>query len=226
MEGSHQPHVADGLRAIHAVITRGLEVARNEAAPFQGSAGSDPAAKKGFSDYVGVLAKVANAHHLTEEELAFPYFRDLIPDMPIDELKVDHKRMEPLIAGFADASTRMSQTEDPAAVSAAAADVAQTALEFLEIWDRHIVTEEAYWTRERMAGLVTPEEDARLDRLFAEHDQKLAQPDSMVVPFLLYNLPPERRSVFSDEMPEMVIRELVPVVWKQQWQAMAPYLLV
>jgi hypothetical protein len=47
----------------------------------------------------------------------------------------------------------------------------------------------------------------------------------LVVPFLLYNLPPEERAVFSQGMPPIVIQELVPVAWKEKWSPMKPFLL-
>ena len=43
--------------------------------------------------------------------------------------------------------------------------------------------------------------------------------------FLLYNLPAPERKVFSAGMPDELLQTLVPVVWKEQWQAMAPFLL-
>jgi hypothetical protein len=46
-----------------------------------------------------------------------------------------------------------------------------------------------------------------------------------VVPFLLYNLPPEERAIFSQGMPPVVTQELVPVVWKEKWSPMKPFLL-
>jgi hypothetical protein len=46
-----------------------------------------------------------------------------------------------------------------------------------------------------------------------------------MVPFLLYNLPPEDREVFSQGLPVEIIQHFVPVVWKEQWASMTPFLL-
>ena len=50
-------------------------------------------------------------------------------------------------------------------------------------------------------------------------------PDSLAVPFLLYNLPPEERAMFARPMPFIVTRLLVPFVWKKRWALMRPFLL-
>jgi hypothetical protein len=45
------------------------------------------------------------------------------------------------------------------------------------------------------------------------------------VPFALYNLPDEERAILARTMPPKVIDELVPVVWKEKWAPMQPFLL-
>ena len=226
MEESHQPHLAVSLRAVHTVITRALEITRTEALSLQREDPIDPTRVRGFGDYVGVLATVVDAHHRTEDDLAFPYFRELLPDMPINKLMADHKRMETLIERFADASRRMVPSAQREVISAAATDIAQTAGDLLEIWGLHIAIEEQYWSRQTIDSVISAEENARLNRLYLEYDQKLAQPASVVVPFMLFNLPPDERGVFTDEMPEEVTGHLVPEVWKPEWEAMTPFLLV
>jgi hypothetical protein len=44
-------------------------------------------------------------------------------------------------------------------------------------------------------------------------------------PFLLYNLPTEERAIIAQAMPPIVTRQLVPVVWKEKWEPMSPFLL-
>jgi hypothetical protein len=43
---------------------------------------------------------------------------------------------------------------------------------------------------------------------------------------LLYNLHEQDRQVFSQGMPAEVLQNLVPIVWKDKWASMAPFLLV
>jgi hypothetical protein len=48
---------------------------------------------------------------------------------------------------------------------------------------------------------------------------------SLGVPFVLYNLPAQERAIQARTMPSAVVEELVPVVWKEQWAPMQPFLL-
>jgi hypothetical protein len=45
------------------------------------------------------------------------------------------------------------------------------------------------------------------------------------VPFILYNLSAEDRAIMAQQMPPAVSQELVPIVWKEQWAPMVPFLL-
>ena len=76
-----------------------------------------------------------------------------------------------------------------------------------------------------MGPLLAPEEHTRLSGLFAEHGRKHMSPDYLIVPFLLYNLPPEERAIFARTMPLILTRLLVPLVWKKKWAPMLPFLL-
>ena len=58
-----------------------------------------------------------------------------------------------------------------------------------------------------------------------ELSQQHSGPAHWVVPFLLYNLPPDRRAVFARPMPLVVTRLLVPIVWRRKWAPMRPFLL-
>lgn len=211
MNGQHQPNMVESVRAIHAVITQGIKVVLDKAA-FDGPGGPDYAASgDGFSKYVLGLGQVLNGHHLTEDELAFPYFRDKLPDMPFDKLSADHRRMVPIIQRLEGGKTAQA--------------IEQAAEELDAIWGPHRETEEGYWTRDRLDRVLEPAEETKLDRMFAEHSQRNSTPDYLVVPFLLFNLPEDQRWVFADEFPAVVMQELLPKAWKPQWGAMAPFLL-
>ena len=78
---------------------------------------------------------------------------------------------------------------------------------------------------DRLGVLIDREEHIRLSGLFVEHGRKHMGPDYLVVPFLLYNLPPEERAILARMMPPIVTQQLVPMVWKAQWAPMLPFLL-
>jgi hypothetical protein len=45
------------------------------------------------------------------------------------------------------------------------------------------------------------------------------------VPFLLYNAEAEDRAFYVNAMPPELTQQLVPIVWKDEWAAMKPFLL-
>lgn len=219
------PNLAVSLRATHAVITRGLGVAKERADGFGAAGLPDDRVAQGFADYVTVLATVLNAHHLTEDELAFPHFRDLIPGMPFERLSAEHRQMLPLLERLKSSADRMRESAGREAAAGPLGDIHGAAFDLITIWGPHIEVEESYWTPETARRLMSPEENARLIGLFAEHTMTNSKPDFLVVPFMIFNLPPEQRNVFTAGMPEVVTEQLVPVAWKEQWSPMTPFLL-
>ena len=222
MSETHKPDLAASLIRVHLVITRALGVTIEHSQSFAQQGFSDAQTQLGFVSYVQSLASFLNAHHLTEDKVVFPYFRNKVPDSPIDLLMSQHQQMVALL------------DEIKVAIEKAATDLqARDALNSLfrastklnGIWHPHIATEEGYFTSKWIDALVNPEEQTKLIRLSAEHSQKLSTPDYLVTPFVLYNLPPRERTIMSHEMPPLVTQQLVPVVWKDKWQPMSSFLL-
>lgn len=77
----------------------------------------------------------------------------------------------------------------------------------------------------RIVALIDAKEDETLARAAGQHSRQHAGPDHLVVPFLLHNLPPERRAALARFMPPVVTRLLVPIVWRRKWAPMRPFLL-
>lgn len=50
---------------------------------------------KGFTMYVKCLSSMLHAHHLTEDELTFPYFQRLLPDASFETLSAQHQETIP-----------------------------------------------------------------------------------------------------------------------------------
>jgi hypothetical protein len=94
-----------------------------------------------------------------------------------------------------------------------------------EFWHPHIQIEEEHFTVGKLGAAFPPDEQIRLIKLFMEHSQQHAKPDFLVVPFLLYNLPLDQRSALAGAMPPVVTEQLVPIVWKEKWEPMKPFLL-
>jgi hypothetical protein len=91
------PNIAEDLLCIHAVITRGLNVSIEKGRLFAQGGYPDASARQGFIAYVESLVSVVHAHHLTESDLFFPYFRDKLPDAPFDLLVTQHRDLEPVL---------------------------------------------------------------------------------------------------------------------------------
>ena len=77
-----QSNVGVSLICIHQIITRGLTIAQERCVEYERNGFPTLATMHGFVCYVRSLASVMNAHHSTEDDLAFPDFRSLITDAP------------------------------------------------------------------------------------------------------------------------------------------------
>ena len=216
------PNIGADLARMHSIITRGLDVAIEYSQSFAQRGYPDAPTREGFISYVRSLASVLHAHHLTEDDLAFPYFRDKMPDTPFDSLTADHQEMTPLLEKI---DGLIENVEADAQAAEPLNDLNGALTQVRDLWHPHIELEEDHLSPEKADELLGMEEQIELGKKFAQHNQEHAGPDHLVVPFLLYNLPPEERAIFSQGMPPIVIQELVPVVWKEKWSPMKPFLL-
>ena len=87
---NEESNIAVSFRNIHNIITRALSVSIENAALFIQQDAQGKTDLGGFFNFNWALTSVVNAHHLTEEEIAFPYFQVLMPDAPYDELSETH----------------------------------------------------------------------------------------------------------------------------------------
>ncbi|MGB8357624.1 MAG: hypothetical protein WCD55_03330, partial [Bacteroidales bacterium] len=70
--------VVEGLLIIHKIISRGLSISIRKCDEYLGKQGIPSGETTGFSMYVSTLKWVTHAHHLSEDEIIFPYFKDYI----------------------------------------------------------------------------------------------------------------------------------------------------
>lgn len=222
MTNPELPNVAADLVRIHGVITRGLQVALEGSKTLYRAGYPDDSTRDGYVDYVRTLVSVTHGHHLTEDDVAFPYFRELLPGAPWDALTEQHGEMQALLDQIeAAVDALLADLEDRGGLLALLAALVRLS----ELWRPHIQTEEAHLSVAKGAELVSLDEHIRLAQLFGQHSQEHAGPDYLVVPFMLYNMPPEDRAVMAGNMPPIVTQQLVPVVWKDKWAPMKPFLL-
>ena len=216
------PNVALDLLRIHSIITRGLNVATEKSQVFAQDGFLESSTQEGFVCYARSFISVLHAHHLTENELGFPYLREKLPDAPYDLLIAQHQELVHILEQIKVAIEEVAAGPQGAA---SLAKLNEGLRRIGEMWHPHIGIEQDHFAPDKVGPLLAPEEHIRLSKLFAGHSRKNSGPDYLVVPFLLYNLPPEERAIFARPMPFIVTRLLVPLVWKAKWAPMLPFLL-
>ena len=88
--------IARDFLRIHSVITYALKVSIERSESYAQEGYPDATTRKGFTSYVRCLSALLYAHHITEDDLAFPYFWEKLPDLPVDLLeRGDHVAQKP-----------------------------------------------------------------------------------------------------------------------------------
>jgi hemerythrin-like domain-containing protein len=221
MPEQNATYISSSLLAIHSIITRGIKVSIESAEEFSRRSFPSTKGREGFINYVRAFASVVNSHHLTEDELAFPYFKDKLPEAPFELLSSQHKQMVPILGEIKSAAD-LCQEEGEVEMGLLNLGGALTRID--QIWQPHIKVEENAIVS-KVDTLLPAEEQLRLVKLWSEHSAKHSDPPYLTIPFMLYNLPLEVRQVFGAGMPAEVTQNLVPVVWKEKWESMIPFLL-
>ena len=214
--------IADNFQMIHNIITRGLQVSiDNLDAVIKGKTQLHEK-PQGLYNYILSLAVILHSHHNTEDELVFPYFKKILPNAPYARLNADHLVVSGLLGELHAALKKCEKDEQ---TDSELGKMLLALIQINEMWHPHIQVETEEFLGKADA-LIAPEEQMRLIALFSEHGQKLSQPPFLVIPFLIFNLPADEREKFTRGIPAEVTGHLVPVVWKDQWESMKPYLLM
>lgn len=222
MSDPSSPNVAVILFISHKVVTRALGVSIDKAKEFLQDGFRDELLKEGYVKYIKAFIPVLESHHMTETDLAFPYFRNLVPEMPYDFLNVQHDIMAKYLDEIMDAIRRVESVQW---VTSGLTELLLALGALNEMWHPHIQIEETNLNAEKVAALIDREEHLRLIALYAQHFQEHFGPPQLAVPFILFNLDPGPRTILTQVMQEETVNHLVPVVWKDQWASMKPFLL-
>jgi hypothetical protein len=221
MTGTDEPNLAQDLVRIHKVITRGLTVGLSEAERFWRQGFPDDRLRQGFTDYVRALVAVLGAHHMGEDEVAFPVLRVCVPAAPYEDLYAAHREIGALLGPVRKATDK---------VAAGGGEADLTALiDYLQRvsspWHPHYRLEEEHFSEEALAAAMDKAAQASASAAMAKHSQDHASPAYLVLPFVLYNLEAEDRAAMAATLPSTVVEDLIPKVWKGQWAPMEPFLL-
>jgi hypothetical protein len=176
----------------------------------------------GFALYLKTLAGVLHQHHSAEDEIAFPFLRDKLPDLPFEDLIAEHEQMEEILGEL----DPILDDLQGGAGEGPALDAASAALSRLaEIWPGHIAVEETGVSTGKLVSIVGPEALGGWLAEMGQHRPHGAPPDPVGIPFVLYNLSEEDRALMAQQMPPAVIQELLPGPWKEHWAPMRTFLL-
>ncbi len=214
MSEKPKPNIGQDLQRIHRVITRGLTVALQNCQAFTESGFPDDTTREGFWKYCQGLEANAHGHHMTEDDLFFPFLRERMPGTDFDELMTEHQEMHTILAEMRAARETGSLASMQRALSKMA-----------DLWHPHIQKEETEFSPDIAAEVMTIPEHIEMAQKAAAHSQQYSQPAPLAVPFLLYNLEGGDRAHYLAVMLPEVTQQLVPVVWKDEWASMKPFLL-
>lgn len=214
------PNLAADLIRIHKVITRGLNVSLVKGSEYLQSGFSQPQVLQGYSSYTHSLVSVLDAHHTGEDTIAFPEFRNLIPSAPYAKLAYDHNQIERFLAPMPPAITELSDDAHKGLL-----EIVDNLRKISEVWEPHIQLEERYFSEENFNAVMALEDQRRISEAAGKHSQEHSGPPYWVVPFILYNLEGHERTLMAAGFPPVIMEEMIPKVWADQWAPMKPLLL-
>jgi len=219
---SNKPNIGVLMIRIHNAVTRGLNSALKNSESYIANGYPDAAIQNGFITYARALAWVINAHHQSEDNVVFPYLRLKLPSAPVDKLSADHKKMDVFLEKMQESLNMMAvQPQGGEPLKKFNAAVA----EIFSIWGPHIRIEVENLYEENIPdSVMNTDEQINLMKSAAGFSMKVEDP-GMLLPFILYNLKGEDRAYLEHTLPPFFLQELVPVVWKEKWEPMKPFLL-
>lgn len=213
----HEPNLATGLLCTHHIITRALDVSIK----YLSDGLIDENLKKGFIDYIQSFKTVLTTHHHLETQKIFPYFRDKIPDLPVDQLNREHGKIGVLLNEI---DGIISDTDDELLSENSLEQINTALIGINEVWHPHIEVEEKYFTLEIMDRLLDKEETIRLLESYKPFIMERYKPDYLVLPFQFYNLSPKEREIWARQLPEVITKKMIPIDWKNEWTPMTEFL--
>jgi hemerythrin-like domain-containing protein len=219
---SNTPNIGVLMVHIHNAVTRGLDVAIERSAAFIKDGYPDAKTQDSFITYARTLGLLINAHHLTEDNVVFPYLRLKLPKAPFKKLSADHKKMDGLLKDIQIACNMMA-VQPQGGEPLKNLNIAVTGIS--EIWHPHIAIELFnIYEAKRTEDVMSTDEQIKLMTDAAMYSMKEGDPGYMV-PFILYNLQGDDRAYMEHTLPAPFLKELIPVVWKNKWEPMKPFIL-
>ena len=211
-------HLSKGLDLIHRVLSRPLDIGISHIDSCLSSKKVDMENHEGFKDYIRSLATVFNAHHHGEDEILFPTFEKKIKNADFSILKKQHKELHPLMVQI----TTKIEVDNPSLYQYK--EIRNLLKETKDLWIKHRDEEEQIVELE-MEPVMSLADQIELNKELSKHGQSMSEPANLVLPFLIYNLEGAERDEFTNDMPWILKKLILPIVWKSKWEKMRPFLL-
>ena len=218
---TNNPSLAQDLIRIHMVITRSLEVGLQKGEEFLKTGFAIPEELLGYSSYIHCFEAVLGSHHKGEDLIAFPEFRKVLPQAPYDQLSIDHHSVEMLLATLPPAIAELSSNKPNKGLQV----IVDTLSQISKVWYPHIQLEEENFAQEKLDAVLTIEEQNNISVASSKFSQEHSNPPYWVIPFILFNLEPVERAKMAAFLPPVIMNELIPVIWRDQWAPMKPLFL-
>ncbi len=154
-----RPNLAEDFRRVHSVITRGLTIALGQTQTLIDKQDNEVATLDGFLDYLRSLTSFLHAHHLMEDELAFPTFQKKKLDAPYTGLMNDHKKMVKILDDLNPHIQELAQSRQDITVTRHIHLLLQ---KLYNLWDPHLKIEESHFTQDNIDSRFTPEEQRQM----------------------------------------------------------------
>lgn len=214
--------LANYFLVVHKVISRGVDISNAHIDGFIKDGFPNENINEGYLNYVHGLTVLFDSHHKTEDDIAFPFFQEKLPNTHFEWLLEDHD----LITGFIeelqpvlDALKKREQVEINFVLCK------EVLLKISDRWYGHIGLEEDEFIN-LIDDLISYEERARLITQFGNYNFELLQPHHLSFPFMLYNLEPQDQQHILNAYPKEWFADLNTPDWRSEWESMIPLLLV
>lgn len=209
----------DYFLLIHKVISRGIKGSLDGVRIFIESGFPDKETRQGYWNFVKMTSLMLDTHHRTEDEIAFPYFQENLPETHFEWLFEDHQLITEFLEELAPIMDSLENDE-----------VAQTNLEKLNAvllkiedrWSQHMELEEEEFI-DLIDSLAPFEVRVKLIDQFFEYNEKLTEPYYLSIPFMLNNLEEKDRERWSKGFSSEVLQQIETDAWKEKWASMAPF---
>lgn len=223
MSDQSQVDIGENFILQHKIYTRGLKVSLENVNKYLEEDGLEPSNGDGYLKYLQSLTSLLEGHHLVENQKVFIYFKDKLPGVPYVRLMHEHMEIKDALARINNAIADLKSGDD----EITALKQIKSGLDIIDgLWHTHIQIEESELYSKIVTLNLSAEETNKTMEDFTQFFQEHTEgPPYLNMPFVLYNLSPDDRAIFAQNFPEAVLKQMVPIDWKDKWAPMKPFLL-